>query len=185
MAENIDVLDDLGVRTGEILPRKEIHRLGKIHRAVHLYLFNKNNNLLLQRRSMETDHFPGMFSISVTGHIEAGESSSSTVRREIQEELGINTDDLQIDFLFSFRQDAEISPEYIDRQINDVYAAWTDFDIDRVQFDRKEVSEVKLVSFSDFTKMVEDNTGELAPVYARECPDVVYFLKTKFALLGD
>lgn len=179
MAENIDVLDDFGVRTGEILPRKEIHRLGKIHRAVHLYLFDNNNNLLLQRRSMETDHYPGLFSISVTGHIEAGESSNTTVRREIQEELGINADNLRIDFLFSFRQDAEINPTYIDRQINDVYAAWADFDINHVQFDKKEVSEVKLVSFSDFRRMVEDNTGELAPVYARECPDVVYFLKKR------
>lgn len=32
----IDVLDEQGHITGEILSRKEIHRLGKLHRAIHL-----------------------------------------------------------------------------------------------------------------------------------------------------
>ena len=45
----IDMLDENGISTGEILSRKDIHRLGKIHRAVHLYLFDSSNNLLLQR----------------------------------------------------------------------------------------------------------------------------------------
>jgi hypothetical protein len=59
----IDVLDEYGIRTGEILPRKEIHELGKVHRAVHLYLLSESNELLLQRRSYNTDHYPGMLSI--------------------------------------------------------------------------------------------------------------------------
>ncbi|MCG8340009.1 MAG: NUDIX domain-containing protein [Cytophagales bacterium] len=79
----IDVLDDYGNRTGKVLSRKEVHELGKVHRAVHLYLFDKSNQLLLQRRSHNTDHYPGMFSISVTGHVDAGESSSETVQREL------------------------------------------------------------------------------------------------------
>ncbi len=40
MAELIDVLSASGLRTGEVLLRTEIHRLGKCHRAVHLYIFN-------------------------------------------------------------------------------------------------------------------------------------------------
>jgi hypothetical protein len=36
MSGLIDVLSETGLRTGEVLPRTEIHRLGKRHRAVWL-----------------------------------------------------------------------------------------------------------------------------------------------------
>ncbi len=183
MAEKIDVLDEYGIRTGEILSRKEIHAQGKIHRAVHLYLFDKSNNLLLQRRSMDVDHYPGMFSISMTGHIDAGESSGQTVRRELKEELGLESTNAEIDFLFSFRQDAEISPTYIDRQFNDVYACWADFTIKDIKIQFKEVSEVKLVPFEEFNKMVAGGSETLAPVYEREAKDVVYFLRNRIVSL--
>ncbi|MBP6952404.1 MAG: NUDIX domain-containing protein [Alphaproteobacteria bacterium] len=79
--KKIDVLDDFEIRPGEALSRKEIHYLGKIHRAFHLYLFDKSKNLLLQRRSHMTDYFPAMFSISLTGHVDAGESSAVALYR--------------------------------------------------------------------------------------------------------
>ena len=124
----IDVLDSSGNLTGEVLSRKEVHRLGKLHRAVQLYLLNEENKLLLQRRSELTDHYPSMLSISVTGHVDAGESSLEAVRRELREELGLNAENQDFKFLFSSRRDAALSPTYIDRQINDAYACWIMFE---------------------------------------------------------
>jgi len=175
----LDVLDDHGNPTGEVLSRQEVHAQGKIHRAVHLYLFDKSNNLLLQRRSLKTDHYPGMFSISVTGHVDAGEDSRKAVQRELQEELGIDGDDANIEFLFSFRQDVEISPTYIDRQFNDVYAGWIDLKLENIAFDAKEVSELKLVPFSEFEIMVKNKSSDLAPVHEEECARIVYLLKER------
>jgi isopentenyl-diphosphate Delta-isomerase len=90
LKDAIDALDEQGYPTGEVLSRKEIHRLGKLHRAIHLYLFDQSNNLLLQKRSAQVDHYPNMFSISVTGHVDAGENSWEAVVRELQEELGLD-----------------------------------------------------------------------------------------------
>ena len=64
-------------------------------------------------------HFPSMFSISVTGHVDAGERSIEAVRRELEEELGLNANHEDFKLLFSSRRDATLSPTYIDRQIND------------------------------------------------------------------
>lgn len=177
--DEIDVLDEQGCKTGEVLPREKIHRLGKIHRAIHLYLFDKSNNLLLQRRSNTVDHYPGMYSISVTGHVDAGEESSEAVRRELKEELGIDSEGLEIAFLFSFRQDATLSPTYIDRQINDIYVCWADFKVEDITIDQDEVSEVKLVPFAEFEDMVNYTQGELAPVYAKECAQLIPLLRQK------
>lgn len=174
--DHIDVLDEYGIRTGEILPRKEIHALGKIHRAVHLYLFDRSNHLLLQRRSLTTDHYPGMLSISLTGHVDAGESSSAALFREIQEELHLNPLQMRIHFLFSFRQDVTVSPSYIDRQFNDVYACWHQFDTEKIEFNPEEISELQLVPFTKFKEMVFKKDSPLAPVYATECNQLIYLL---------
>jgi len=169
----IEVLDSSGNPSGEVLSRKEVHRLGKLHQAVHLYLFNKENKLLLQRRSELVDHYPSMLSISVTGHVDAGESSLEAVRRELHEELGLNAEYQDFKFLFSFRRDAELSSTYIDRQINDVYACRIDFAIKNVFFDSTEISEVRYVSMSDFEKMVKLNDGDIVPVYSDALEQVV------------
>lgn len=180
MSNEIDVLDEHGLRTGEVLPRAEVHRLGKPHRAVHLYLFDRSNRLLLQRRSHLTDHYPGAYTISLVAHVDAGESSAAAVQREVQEELGIDASGLDFEFLFSYRRDAELSPTYVDRQLNDVYACWTDFRLDDLRLS-SDVSEVRLVSIDEFQVMAEQGTGDLAPVYADEWRDVRYLLKHRFA----
>jgi isopentenyl-diphosphate delta-isomerase type 1 len=180
--DKIDVLDEQGNKTGEVLSRKEIHQLGKIHRAVHLYLFDISNNLLLQRRSYKVDHYPGMWSISVTGHVDAGEISQEAVIRELQEELGIDADAVKIDFLFSLRQDAYLGPSYIDRQFNDIYVGWADFKIEAIVFDSQVVSEIKLVPFSEFEAMVTNQNGELAPVYQEAASHLLHLLNNRSKL---
>jgi isopentenyldiphosphate isomerase len=176
MSNLIDVLSETGLRTGETLPRAEIHRLGKHHRAIHLYLFNSRNELLLQKRSLTVDNYPGVFSISVLGHVNAGEFSAATVRREIEEELGVDASGLQIDFLFSYFSEGILSETYIDRQFNDVYMAYADIDPTLIKFDPAEVAEVKFVPFEQFKQMLAHPALDLAPVYANECRDLVYFL---------
>jgi isopentenyldiphosphate isomerase len=185
MSHLIDVLSESGLRTGEILPRAEIHRLGKYHRAVHLFLFNSKNDLLLQRRSPTVDHAPGFWGISLTAHIDAGEFSSATVKREVEEELGLDASQLKFEFLFSFFREAILHETYIDRQFMDVYVTCADIDPERIQFDRSEVSEVRFVSFEHFQEMISDSSSTLAQVYGDEWQDLVYFLRDWIAYRGS
>jgi isopentenyldiphosphate isomerase len=180
MSDLIDVLSDSGLRTGEILSRTEIHRLGKHHRAVHLYLFNSQNEILLQRRSLTVDHYPGAYSISVTAHIAAGEFSSDTARRELEEELGVDATPLKIDVLFSYFQEAILQGTYADRQFNDVYVTRADSKSNLIRFNRSEVSEVIFVPFASFLETVGDESTDLSRVYANECRDLLYFLNGCF-----
>ncbi len=53
MAELIDVLDENGIKTGEVLSRNEIHQKGLWHRAIVVAIVNKNNQVLLQQRSFK------------------------------------------------------------------------------------------------------------------------------------
>lgn len=176
MSDLIDVLSDAGLRTGEVLSRAEVHRLGKTHRAVHLYLFNPDDEILLQKRAATVDHAPGRLGISVTGHVGAGESSSEAVRREVQEELGLDPSRFGIDFLFSYFREAILDDTYIDRQFNDVYVARADVGVDDIRFDRSEVAGVEFVSLEDFLSMALDGSSGFTTVYADECRDIAYLL---------
>jgi isopentenyl-diphosphate Delta-isomerase len=176
MIDLIDVLSPAGVRTGETLPRADIHRLGRPHRAVHLYLFNARNELLLQRRSLRVDHAAGAFSVSVVGHVDAGEYSALTMRREVEEELGLSARGLRLDFVFSYFQSVTLNETYIDQQFNDVYVTRADLDLATLHFNRAELTELQFVPLTTFRAMLADPATGFGVYYGREWRDLEYFL---------
>lgn len=107
--ELIDVLDENGIKTGEVLPRSEIHNRGLWHRAIVVAIVNGDNEVLLQKRSATKKKNPGMWDISVAGHISAGQDSLSAAAREINEEvcinLGYNVSIRDFRYMFSFRKE--------------------------------------------------------------------------------
>jgi 16S rRNA (adenine1518-N6/adenine1519-N6)-dimethyltransferase len=86
--EIFDVVDhdDLPVGTAT---RAEVHANNLIHRAVHVFVLNRNGDLYLQKRSLIKDMNPGVWDSSVSGHLDAGETYSAAAVRELGEELGI------------------------------------------------------------------------------------------------
>lgn len=86
--ELFDVVDEHDTVLGQAT-RREVHEKGLMHRAVHILVFNKNHDCLLQKRSMLKDKHPGVWDSSAAGHLDAGEDYESAARRELQEELGI------------------------------------------------------------------------------------------------
>jgi isopentenyl-diphosphate delta-isomerase type 1 len=70
-------------------PRSEVHRLGLLHRAVHVFVFNSRGQIFLQKRSMKKDKHPGVWDSSASGHVDSGEHYDATAVRELQEEIGL------------------------------------------------------------------------------------------------
>lgn len=68
--------------------RAEVHRLGLLHRAVHVLVFNSEGELFLQKRSMRKDRQPGVWDSSASGHVDSGENYDACAARELREELG-------------------------------------------------------------------------------------------------
>ena len=101
MEEYVDILDDLtGKKTGEIITKKEAHRKGKWHSAIHIWIFSSDmKKILLQKRCPNKDLFPNMWDISVGGHISSGEEPLVSAKRELSEELGLNPDNYNFEFV--------------------------------------------------------------------------------------
>jgi isopentenyldiphosphate isomerase len=88
MTEEIfDIVNDRDEVIGRKL-RREVHRDGDKHRAVHVLVFNSRGELFLQKRSMAKDTFPGAWDSSASGHLDCGEDYDACAIREVREELG-------------------------------------------------------------------------------------------------
>ncbi len=89
--ELFDVVDEKDEVQGQET-REVVHRDGLIHRAAHVFVFNKRKELFLQKRSRLKDVHPGVWDSSAAGHLNAGEGYEATAVRELKEELGIEVD---------------------------------------------------------------------------------------------
>ena len=70
--------------------RREVHRTGLKHRAVHVFVFNSRGEVFLQKRSMSKDSSPGLWDSSSSGHLDCGEDYDACAVRELREEIGLN-----------------------------------------------------------------------------------------------
>ena len=69
--------------------RNEVHRLGLMHRAVHVLVFNSAGLVFLQKRSLSKDRQPGLWDSSASGHVDTGEDYDACAVRELGEEIGL------------------------------------------------------------------------------------------------
>ncbi|XP_022147163.1 nudix hydrolase 3 isoform X2 [Momordica charantia] len=165
--EHFDVLTKAGERTGVSKPRRDVHRDGDYHRAVHVWIFAENTQeLLLQRRADCKDSWPGMWDISSAGHISAGDSSLVTARRELQEELGVilPKDAFEMTFVF-LHQSILNGGKFIDNEFDDVYLVTT---LDRIPLEaftlqESEVSAVKYIHYLEYKRLLANRDPAYAP----------------------
>lgn len=170
--ELLDVLDSNGIKTGEILPRKEVHKRGLWHRIIVVAIVNEKNEVLIQQRSNNKDKNPGMWDISVTGHLSAGQDSLTAATREISEEvsvsLGYSVEVRDFRFMFSYRKEEKVNDEHYDRQFYDFFILRQNgLTADNIRFQAEEVQAIKFVSINELNKMREE--GKL--VNRDECYD--------------
>lgn len=68
----------------------DVHRLGQLHRAFSIFIFNAKGDVLLQRRADDKYHFAGYWSNSCCGHPRPGELTAKAAMRRLGEELGFH-----------------------------------------------------------------------------------------------
>ena len=75
-----------------LMPKQEAHEKGVLHRAFSVFIFNKNNELMLQQRALHKYHSPGLWTNTCCSHQRDGESSLEAGKRRLFEEMGFTTD---------------------------------------------------------------------------------------------
>lgn len=162
--EWLDIVDENGIPTGEIVERTKAHAEGIRHRTAHVWLMRdrgKGMEVLLQKRSADKDSFPGCYDISSAGHIPAGVDYLPSAIRELKEELGL--DAKEEDFHFCGRrslywEDIFYGKKFADNQVTNVYYLWKDVEPEQLTLQESEVESVKWMNLEACKAGVEKRT---------------------------
>ncbi len=146
--EILDVVSPDGLPTGRTCTRGEAHALGLWHRTAHVWIASRKGDgflLLLQKRSMRKESWPGLWDISAAGHVPAGEEPLSGALREAEEELGISAKASDLDFLGIVRTVRDPHPRgrlFRDREAAFVYLLRVTGPLAPLRLQAEEVEEV-------------------------------------------
>jgi isopentenyldiphosphate isomerase len=142
--ELLEVVDYEGRIIG-VAKRGEIHgNPSLVHRVVHVLVFNKKGELLLQKRSINKDVAPGKWDTSVGGHVGIGEDLLTASKREMFEELGINKGDPEYLYKYIHTNSYETELVYTFRYFYD----------GKIYYNKKEIEIVRFWKFQDIKESI-------------------------------
>lgn len=150
--EFLEIVNEKGEVIG-YARRSDVHgNPSLIHKVVHILVFNKKGEILLQKRALNKDVAPGKWDTSVGGHVSIGEDLFFSSKREMQEELGINGVD--VEFLYSYIHRNNYESEFV-TTFKCIYDG-------EIFFNKQEIDEVKFWTFEEIIeamgkKILSDN----------------------------
>ena len=135
-------------------PRSEVHRRGLLHRAVQIFVFHQDGRLLLQLRSMQKDEWPGVWTSSASGHVDAGEAYDAAAKRELYEELQLEGD---LERLAKFPASPQLANEH-----TVLYRMTTS---ESPVPDPLEVDDIDALSLEEIQTRIITNPAQFAPTF--------------------
>lgn len=159
MDELIDILTAEGKATGKTALKSEAHKNGWFHATVHIWLFTADKKILLQKRALTKKVFPGLWDISVAGHIGAGEAVLSSAKREVFEEIGLELQEKELIKIGTRIHQVKHKNGIQDNEHHHVFIAKLKVPISELTIQQEEVADIKL-----FDLAVLKNTKNLENV---------------------
>ena len=133
--------------------RSEAIEKGFAHRIARVFVFNKNNELLIQKRSPKVK-LPGKWDQSAAGHVDEGEDYPTAAAREAKEEIGLRNTELTE---FGKFYTEEFDEGILKKRFNMLYVAHFEGELTQ---DNDEVSEIKWISLKDLEKWMADTPDD-------------------------
>jgi isopentenyl-diphosphate delta-isomerase type 1 len=123
-----------------------VHKSGLWHRGVHAFLFTRDRRLLVQRRSLSQDTYPGALDCSVSEHLNPGEAYLEGLIRGLREELGLEK--IRVKRLLQFMM--EYGPN--DNMANELFEGVVDEG--PLTVDPHEIQEVRYHTLAEIQEMM-------------------------------
>lgn len=164
MEEIFDIYTKNGKKIGTA-PKSKCHgsNPGFYHKPVWIWIINSKNQILIQKRAKSKKLFPNLWDMPSAGHVKSKETSLEGAIRETYEELGVETN----------AEDYEFITEYIYNpgwEIAQIYILKLDMEIEKFNLEEKEVETVKWLNYDEFIKVFYSN--EFVP-FDKEYKDMI------------
>lgn len=145
--EIVDVVDENDNVIGQATKGEVNSNPNVIHREVGVLIFDAQGRILIQQRSRKKKMYPLWWMISVAGHVPAGMSPEQSAHKELQEELGFDTNLVQYEkILLKYPTENFFSYGYIGKFSSGV----------QIEIDSNETEDFKFVNESELDKMIKN-----------------------------
>ena len=101
--EQVVLVDEADAEVGT-LEKQRAHVEGRLHRALSVFVFNREGDVLLQRRAGTKYHSGGQWTNTCCSHPRPGDAVAAAARRRLREEMGFECE-LSPAFAFTYRAD--------------------------------------------------------------------------------
>jgi len=119
--EYVILVDEQDNEIGQ-LEKMEAHRLGLLHRAFSIILFNHKGEMLLQQRAAHKYHSPLLWTNTCCSHQRPGESNQAAAKRRLNEEMGM---EVELTESFSFLYKAKLDQGLTEHELDHVLFGYT------------------------------------------------------------
>ncbi len=144
--EKRDLYDINRNLTGETIYKGDSIPDGKFILVVLSFIQNSKGEFLIQKRSVQKHGKYG----STGGHAKTGETSIQAMMTEINEEIGLNINEDELNLVYSGRDD-------IDKVFFDLYYIKKDFSTDSLTLQEEEVESVKWMTVDEIKQLISTN----------------------------
>ena len=149
--ELIEIVDESGNFTGEVIDKDEAHKRNLLHNEVAAFVINDKRQVLLQKRSATKRFDPNKWGLCA-GHVDAYESLDDAMIREIKEEIGL---DVSKEDLHPYKE-RTISIRETNSHIMYYYYVITNKKEDEFTIQKEELSEVKWFDIDKVIEMIKN-----------------------------
>lgn len=158
MDEYIDIVTSEGEPTGNIALKSDAHKKGWYHNTIHLWLYTRESEILLQQRSHKKAIHPLLWDVSAAGHIDAGETFTEAALRETKEEIGLELKPNDLMKIGVERHESSYNNGAIqDNEFHQVFIAELKTEVKNLIPQSEEVEALKLVSFKEFEALLKQS----------------------------
>ena len=130
---------------------------GKLHRAISVFVFRENGDMLLQKRAKSKYHCGGLWTNTCCTHPREGESYEQAAGRRLQEEMGFQCP-LKEEFHFIYKAalDHELTEHELDHVFTGQYAG-------NITPNPEEADGYDWISVQDLQKNIQEEPDKYTP----------------------
>jgi isopentenyl-diphosphate delta-isomerase len=164
--ETVILVDDAGSRVGTAT-KTEVHTQDtRLHLAFSCHVVDADGLVLVTRRALSKQTWPGVWTNSVCGHPAPDEEMTAAVRRRARFELGLELSDIQV-LVPDFRYRATDASGIVENEICPIFTARTS-DVPRPHPD--EVMDLRWLTPAELVQAVEAAPWALSPWLVTSAP---------------
>ncbi len=170
MPQEIILVDEHDQVVG-VMEKMEAHEKALLHRAFSVFIFNSQQEMLLQQRATDKYHSGGLWTNACCSHPRPGEDTKQAASRRLLEELGFT---VELEKIFHFTYNHPFDNGLTEFEFDHVFVGYYD---GKIFPDKQEVRDYCFMSFEKIESSLKSYPQKFTPWFHIALPLVKNWLQ--------